>query len=44
MVTLCADVRLNRKQEWGNHFGKPSDSDCLDQSAGACHHYTHLHC
>ena len=30
--------------EWGNHSGKPSDSDCLHQPAGACHHYPHLHC
>ena len=26
MVTLRPDVRLNLKQERGNHFGKPSDS------------------
>jgi len=33
MVTLGADVRLNLKQEWGNHSGEPSDSDCLDRPA-----------
>jgi hypothetical protein len=30
--------------EWGNQSGKPFDSDCLHRLAGACHHYTHLHC
>ena len=29
--------------EWGNHSGKPSDSDYLHRPAAACHHYTHLH-
>ena len=44
MVSLRADARLNTKQECENHSGKPSDSDCLHRPAGACHHYTHLHC
>jgi len=27
----------SRKQEWGNHSGKPSDSDCLDRPADKGH-------
>ena len=29
--------------EWGNHSGKPSDSDFLERPAAACRLYTHLH-
>jgi len=42
MVNLRADVRLNLKQEWGNHSGKPSDSDYLDRPADKGHYLRRL--